>query len=159
MEGQGQAYLAAYRLVSKELEFWERASLAAKVSCSPLSLPVLAYSNGHSHAQTPVPAQGEKDIIMGGVTQSLSSNHKRETAQHTTKIGVQGAQDASDYRFYEKQRLHCSARCLTFLRISDITPMRVRTCCRERPSRGTPSAKVSAPSAPGSHKWRINSET
>lgn len=36
-----------------------------KVSCSPLSLPVLAYSNGRSHAQIPAPAQeGEKDISL-----------------------------------------------------------------------------------------------
>lgn len=47
----------------------------------------------------------------------------------------------------------------TFLRINDITPMRVRTCCRDSPSRGTPSANVSAPSAPGSHRWRIKRDT
>lgn len=62
-EGQGQVYLAEYPLVLKELVFWERVSLAEKVSCSPLSLPVLAYSSGHSHAQTPAPArEGEKDV-------------------------------------------------------------------------------------------------
>lgn len=62
MEEQGQVYSAAYPLVSKELEFWERVSWAVKASCSPLSLPVLAYSSGHSHAQIPAPAQeGEKD--------------------------------------------------------------------------------------------------
>jgi len=65
VEGQGQAYLAAYPLVSKELEFWERVSLAVKVSCSPLSLPVLAYSSGHSHAQIPAPVRdGEKDLSL-----------------------------------------------------------------------------------------------
>lgn len=47
----------------------------------------------------------------------------------------------------------------TFFRMSDITPIRVRTCCRDSPSRGTPSAKVSAPSAPGSHKCLIKSDT
>lgn len=47
----------------------------------------------------------------------------------------------------------------TFLRINDITPIRVRTCCRDNPSRGTPSAKVSAPSAPGSHKCLMKSDT
>ena len=47
----------------------------------------------------------------------------------------------------------------TFLRIKDMTPIRVSTCCLERPSRGTPSANVSALSAPGSHKCLINNET
>lgn len=56
VEGWGQVYLAAYPLVLKELEFWGRVSLAVKVSCSPLSLQVPAYSNGHSHAQIPAPA-------------------------------------------------------------------------------------------------------
>ena len=37
--------------------------------------------------------------------------------------------------------------------------MRVRTCCRDNPSRGTPSAKVSAPSAPGSQRCRMKRET
>lgn len=41
---------------------------------------------------------------------------------------------------------------VTFLRISDITPIRVSTCCLDNPSLGTPSAKVSAPSAPGSQR-------
>lgn len=59
MEEQGQVYLAVYPLVLKELEFWERVSWAVKVSCSPLSLPVLAYSNVRSHAQIPAPAQEE----------------------------------------------------------------------------------------------------
>lgn len=40
----------------------------------------------------------------------------------------------------------------TFLRINDMTPIRVRTCCRLKPSRGTPSAKISALSAPGSQR-------
>lgn len=47
----------------------------------------------------------------------------------------------------------------TFFLTSDMTPMRVSTCCRDRPSRGTPSAKVSAPSAPGSHRCRIKRDT
>ena len=47
----------------------------------------------------------------------------------------------------------------TFLLMSDIIPIRVRTCCLERPSRGTPSAKASAFSGIGSHKWRINIAT
>lgn len=46
----------------------------------------------------------------------------------------------------------------TFLRINDITPILVSTCCRLSPSRGTPSAKVSALSLPGSHRCRINNE-
>lgn len=63
VEGQEQVYLAGYPLVLKELEFWERVSLAVKVSCSPLSLPVLAYSNGHSHAQIPAPAEEGKTSL------------------------------------------------------------------------------------------------
>lgn len=47
----------------------------------------------------------------------------------------------------------------TFFLTSDMTPMRVSTCCLERPSRGTPSAKVSAPSAPGSHRCRMKRDT
>lgn len=47
----------------------------------------------------------------------------------------------------------------TFFLTSDMTPIRVSTCCLDRPSRGTPSAKVSAPSAPGSHRWRMKSDT
>lgn len=47
----------------------------------------------------------------------------------------------------------------TFFRTSDMTPMRVSTCCLDRPSRGTPSAKVSAPSAPGSHRCRMKRDT
>lgn len=47
----------------------------------------------------------------------------------------------------------------TFFLISDITPMRVSTCCLDRPSRGTPSAKVSAPSAPGSQRCLMNRDT
>lgn len=70
MEEQGQVYLAAYPLGSKELEFWERVSWAVKVSCSPLSLPVLAYSSGHSHAQIPAPAQ------EGGKDASLEESYK-----------------------------------------------------------------------------------
>lgn len=38
-------------------------------------------------------------------------------------------------------------------------PIRVSTCCRDNPSRGTPSAKVSELSAPGSHKCLMNKET
>lgn len=52
-----------------------------------------------------------------------------------------------------------SVKILTFLRINDITPILVSTCCRLKPSRGTPSAKFSELSAPGSHKWRMNNET
>ena len=47
----------------------------------------------------------------------------------------------------------------TFLRTSDMMPMRVSTCCRDKPSRGTPSANVSALSAPGSQRCRMNSDT
>lgn len=47
----------------------------------------------------------------------------------------------------------------TFFLMSDITPIRVSTCCLDKPSRGTPSAKVSAPSAPGSQRCRIKRET
>lgn len=64
MEEQGLACSAAYPLVLKELESWERVSWAVKVSCSPLSLPVLAYSSGRSHAQIPAPIQGEKDVSL-----------------------------------------------------------------------------------------------
>lgn len=49
--------------------------------------------------------------------------------------------------------------CLTFFLTRDMTPMRVRTGCRHKPSLGTPSANVSAPSATGSHKWRIKRDT
>jgi hypothetical protein len=51
------------------------------------------------------------------------------------------------------------ATVITFLRIRDMTPILVNTCCRLRPSRGTPSANVSALSAPGSQRWRMNRET
>ena len=44
---------------------------------------------------------------------------------------------------------------LTFFRIKDMTPILVRTCWRDKPSRGTPSAKVSAPSAPGSEDEKV----
>lgn len=85
VEGQGQVYLAVYPLVLKELEFWERGSLAVKASCSPQSLPILAYSSGRSHAQIPAPArEGEKDIT-GRVIQDLSSNQKRQITQHLKK--------------------------------------------------------------------------
>lgn len=47
----------------------------------------------------------------------------------------------------------------TFFLTSDMTPIRVSTCWRDSPSRGTPSAKVSAPSAPGSHKCLMKRET
>lgn len=47
----------------------------------------------------------------------------------------------------------------TFFLTRDMTPMRVNTCWRLSPSRGTPSAKVSEPSAPGSHRWRMNKDT
>jgi len=47
----------------------------------------------------------------------------------------------------------------TFLRRSAIIPMRVRTCWRDSPSRGTPSANLSTLSAIGSHRWRMNSDT
>ena len=50
-------------------------------------------------------------------------------------------------------------QCETFLRISAIIPMRVRTCWRDSPSRGTPSANLSTLSATGSHRCRMNSET
>lgn len=40
-----------------------------------------------------------------------------------------------------------------------MTPMRVRTGWRHSPSLGTPSAKVSAPSATGSHKCLMNRDT
>lgn len=48
---------------------------------------------------------------------------------------------------------------LTFFLTRDMTPIRVRTGCRHRPSLGTPSANVSAPSATGSHKCRIKRDT
>lgn len=48
---------------------------------------------------------------------------------------------------------------LTFFLRSDMTPIRVRTGCRHSPSLGTPSANVSAPSATGSHKWRMKRDT
>lgn len=54
---------------------------------------------------------------------------------------------------------HTDATVITFLRIRDITPILVNTCCRLSPSRGTPSANVSALSAPGSQRWRMNRET
>ena len=47
----------------------------------------------------------------------------------------------------------------TFLLMSDIIPIRVSTCCRDNPSRGTPSANESAFSGIGSHKWRMNIAT
>lgn len=47
----------------------------------------------------------------------------------------------------------------TFFLTSDMTPIRVSTCWRDSPSLGTPSAKVSAPSAPGSHKCLMKRET
>lgn len=47
----------------------------------------------------------------------------------------------------------------TFFLTRDMTPIRVRTCWRDSPSRGTPSAKVSAPSAPGSHRCLMKRET
>ena len=40
----------------------------------------------------------------------------------------------------------------TFFLTRDMTPMRVSTCCLDSPSRGTPSANVSEPSAPGSQR-------
>ena len=49
--------------------------------------------------------------------------------------------------------------CDTFLRTSDMIPIRVSTCCRDSPSRGTPSANVSALSAPGSQRCRMKSDT
>ena len=52
--------------------------------------------------------------------------------------------------------LICSNSC-TFFLISDITPILVRTCCLDRPSLGTPSAKVSELSLPGSHRCRMKS--
>lgn len=51
-----------------------------------------------------------------------------------------------------------STRRLTFFLTRDMMPILVRTCCRERPSRGTPSANVSAESAPGSQRWRMKRE-
>lgn len=117
MEGQGQVYLAGYPLVLKELEFWERVSSAVKVSCSPLSLPVLAYSNGHSHAQTPAPAGGEKTSLKESY-KAHPQTRKRQTTEHT-KTGVKGevssiAQDLSDYKMCGEQRVRCSAMHLPF---------------------------------------------
>jgi len=43
--------------------------------------------------------------------------------------------------------------------MSAMIPIRVRTCWRESPSRGTPSANLSTLSAIGSHRCRMNSET
>lgn len=43
--------------------------------------------------------------------------------------------------------------------MSDMTPILVKTCCLDRPSLGTPSANVSALSAPGSQRWRMNNDT
>jgi len=47
----------------------------------------------------------------------------------------------------------------TFLRMSAMIPMRVRTCWRDSPSRGTPSANLSTLSAIGSHRCLMNNET
>ncbi|RNA44095.1 hypothetical protein BpHYR1_010946 [Brachionus plicatilis] len=51
----------------------------------------------------------------------------------------------------------CSYSC-TFFLIKDMTAMRVSTCCRDMPSRGTPSANVCCCwlSTQGSHKCRMN---
>lgn len=57
------------------------------------------------------------------------------------------------------EKAHSSFYSPTFFLTSDMTPMRVSTCWRDSPSRGTPSAKVSAPSAPGSHKCLMKRET
>ena len=47
----------------------------------------------------------------------------------------------------------------TFFLTRDMIPILVRTCWRDKPSLGTPSANVSLLSAPGSQRWRINNDT
>lgn len=48
---------------------------------------------------------------------------------------------------------------LTFFLTRDMMPILVRTCCLDNPSLGTPSAKASALSAPGSHRCLMKSDT
>lgn len=55
--------------------------------------------------------------------------------------------------------LKCGRSILTFFFTRDMTPIRVRTGCLQSPSRGTPSANISEPSATGSQRCLMKSDT
>lgn len=103
--------------------------------CFPPALPSRAWTTDRSRVQTPAPVHNTSVLVSMFLKYFKTSTHSIMESYGAT-----------------------GGKC-TFFLMSDITPIRVSTCCLDKPSRGTPSAKVSAPSAPGSQRCRIKRET